>query len=475
MQKYPDWDSATNFVDTEVGKLPILPTIIQDQDGEMLSLVWSSERSLAKALETKTGTYESRKRGLWVKSPSGINAQRLLACSLDCDRDAILFTVAQRGEACHLERKSCFETVWEDNNEPLVIAICSGRGKSAAIELLERVGVHVYINARSRSTEYLCKSHLHPNIQIVECKPRDLSAMLIAKQAHIAVGFSDHLDGVGSENGFAQRAPPNSKEVNVVLFAKTPDFKVTSTTRVFSEYDIYQHDELAFGKVMPIIIRVSGNAEGWVRMIPNSAGVTVYDSGETLKANGLHILNILRSADIRMCFSQGFMKENPRIVRSISNDCVRDTIYFYSVDGPYGFMSNFYPTPYSTWRSSEHYYQAAKFDNYLSMIKYTIQNEPTAKAAYKKAWSMKEQWRADWFSPATPKHAWEGAYEERDAAMWEALKIKFSDPELMAQLKSTASKRLVEHAMRDDHFGCGVDGQGLNVLGRMLMIIRDAQ
>lgn len=468
----PKWESATNFVETDQGRLPILPTILQDGDNNFLSLVWSSPRSLEKTLQTETGVYESRKRGLWVKSPSGVNAQKLLSIKLDCDGDALLFTVAQRGDACHLERKSCFETCWESDNQSLIIAISSGRSRDRCIELLERIGIRVYINAKSRSTEYVCKSHLHPNIKIIECKPRDLEMVLTQKLAHFAVGFSDQY--VGTVNIQGCQPSHNEIKVDYVLFATSPDFKINSETKIFFEecHGDFSQQIKMMGLNISNMVYITGNAEGWVKLYPNSVGVAVCETGTTLRANGLHILSILESEYLGIYFCRQFASEQPRIIRSIKNDLAKDTIYFYSVDGPFGFMSNFYPTTYGPTKSSEHAYQAAKFKDPL--LRQKILQQPTAKAAYKMAWTMQEHWRPDWFLPAFPHHEWTGEYQERDAAMWSALIEKFRDPILEKKLKDTYPKQLVEHAMKDDHFGCGLDGSGLNVLGRMLMILRDS-
>ncbi|RZN50519.1 bifunctional phosphoribosyl-AMP cyclohydrolase/phosphoribosyl-ATP diphosphatase HisIE [archaeon] len=87
----------------------LVPTIVQDTRGTVLMMAYSSPASLARALDTGRGTYYSRSRArLWVKGEESGNTQELLAVRYDCDRDTLLFTVQQKGVACHTGSYSCF-------------------------------------------------------------------------------------------------------------------------------------------------------------------------------------------------------------------------------------------------------------------------------------------------------------------------------------------------------------------------------
>jgi phosphoribosyl-ATP pyrophosphohydrolase/phosphoribosyl-AMP cyclohydrolase len=86
------------------------PTVVSDEHGKTLGLVWSSRESLRRAVEERRGVYWSRSRNaLWVKGESSGNTQRLLEVRLDCDRDAIQFIVRQEGSGfCHRGTRSCY-------------------------------------------------------------------------------------------------------------------------------------------------------------------------------------------------------------------------------------------------------------------------------------------------------------------------------------------------------------------------------
>ncbi len=86
-----------------------LPTVVQDGDGRVLMLAFSSRESLSAALVERRGVYWSRSRQrLWRKGETSGNTQRLTAVRHDCDADALLFTVEQAGPACHTGRPGCF-------------------------------------------------------------------------------------------------------------------------------------------------------------------------------------------------------------------------------------------------------------------------------------------------------------------------------------------------------------------------------
>ena len=88
----------------------LYPTVVADERGVSLGLVYSSDESIAEALRTKKGVYHSRSRGgLWIKGESSGDTQKLLSIAADCDRDALRFTVRQAGSGfCHTGTHTCF-------------------------------------------------------------------------------------------------------------------------------------------------------------------------------------------------------------------------------------------------------------------------------------------------------------------------------------------------------------------------------
>ncbi len=85
------------------------PTVVVDEMGVALGLAYSSAESLRQAVRTGRGVYQSRQRGVWIKGESSGDTQQLLRVDLDCDRDALRFTVRQSGRGfCHVGTRTCW-------------------------------------------------------------------------------------------------------------------------------------------------------------------------------------------------------------------------------------------------------------------------------------------------------------------------------------------------------------------------------
>jgi phosphoribosyl-ATP pyrophosphohydrolase len=85
------------------------PTVVVDQTGAALGMVYSSPESLSRAIEERRGVYQSRTRGVWVKGETSGATQDLLAIDIDCDRDTLRFTVRQEGSGfCHTGSRTCW-------------------------------------------------------------------------------------------------------------------------------------------------------------------------------------------------------------------------------------------------------------------------------------------------------------------------------------------------------------------------------
>lgn len=89
------------------------PTVVCDERGVALGLVYSNQESVRESIETGRGVYYSRSRGgIWRKGEISGNFQELLGITLDCDRDALRFTVLQTGSGfCHNGTRTCFGEV----------------------------------------------------------------------------------------------------------------------------------------------------------------------------------------------------------------------------------------------------------------------------------------------------------------------------------------------------------------------------
>jgi phosphoribosyl-AMP cyclohydrolase len=84
--------------------------------GAPLMLAYMNEESLKKTLATGEAVYWSRSRKkLWHKGETSGEIQEVIEMSTDCDQDAIVLRVKQRGGGCcHTKRPTCFYRVIAD-------------------------------------------------------------------------------------------------------------------------------------------------------------------------------------------------------------------------------------------------------------------------------------------------------------------------------------------------------------------------
>jgi N-glycosidase YbiA len=139
-------------------------------------------------------------------------------------------------------------------------------------------------------------------------------------------------------------------------------------------------------------------------------------------------------------------------------------IYFYSTRDKYGCFSNFSAHGFERdgfyWRTSEHYFQAQKFADHPEHVE-AVRLARTPKEAATMGRERNRPLRTDWESV-------------KDNIMREAVLKKFETHEDIREiLLSTASEDLIEKTSGDYYWGCGSNGAGKNMLGKILMETRE--
>lgn len=88
----------------------LINAVAQQYDsGELLMVAWMNKEALLETVASKRACYWSRSRQcLWRKGETSGHTQEVKSIFLDCDGDAVLLKVDQKGAACHTGRKSCF-------------------------------------------------------------------------------------------------------------------------------------------------------------------------------------------------------------------------------------------------------------------------------------------------------------------------------------------------------------------------------
>ena len=88
----------------------LIPVVVQDaKTKETLMLAYANREAVEKTLSTSKATYWSRSRGkLWIKGETSGNTQKIVSVIADCDYDALLYVVEQKGVVCHTGAPTCF-------------------------------------------------------------------------------------------------------------------------------------------------------------------------------------------------------------------------------------------------------------------------------------------------------------------------------------------------------------------------------
>jgi ribA/ribD-fused uncharacterized protein len=137
-------------------------------------------------------------------------------------------------------------------------------------------------------------------------------------------------------------------------------------------------------------------------------------------------------------------------------------LYFYRVNERFGEFSNFAKCSFTAegkfWLTSEHYFQAQKFAG--TIHEDAVRLAPSARDAARIGRVRNLPLRADWDTVKV-------------SVMRTALKCKFENhPALVDLLLSTGEEEIIEQTTDDYYWGCGSDGDGLNMLGKLLMELR---
>ncbi|KAG0362371.1 swarming motility protein YbiA [Gamsiella multidivaricata] len=145
---------------------------------------------------------------------------------------------------------------------------------------------------------------------------------------------------------------------------------------------------------------------------------------------------------------------------------MKDNINFYRQGDPYGEFSNFYYAPIvldgQEWPTTEHYFQAQKFAHlpdreYVEIIRVADTPGNAAQMGRNRSWPLRPDWE-----------------EVKDDIMRACVLQKFlQHPNLTKVLLDTGEQYLNEHTKNDRYWADGGDGKGKNMLGIVLMEVRE--
>ena len=88
----------------------LVPVVVQDVDTlQVLTLAYMDRAALDETIQSGEATFLSRSRGgRWRKGETSGDRLNVVSITPDCDADALVLAVRPVGNACHLNRTSCF-------------------------------------------------------------------------------------------------------------------------------------------------------------------------------------------------------------------------------------------------------------------------------------------------------------------------------------------------------------------------------
>jgi GTP cyclohydrolase II len=264
--------------------------------------------------------------------------------------------------------------------------------------------------------------------------------------AHEQGGLIVHLNQEGRGQGL-------SKKIKAINLMQSQGL---DTVEAFDHLK-YEQDVRSY---LPVIILLNRLAIDSVRLISNNPKKISF-----LKGSGILVSTVNTHPNIRPENIDYLATKNKKLGHILPLESqLSGTINFYHSDQPWGDLSNFSKHAIylknKIWPTVEHYYQAQKFSG--------TEHEETIRRSENP--TLAKQIARD-IPSSIVRPDWSTAKQE---VMLNGLEAKFlQHPELSALLVSSGSRPLVEHTKNDNYWGDGGDGTGQNILGKLLMKVRE--
>ncbi len=90
----------------------LIPVVVQEASSkEVLTLAYVNMEALELTISTGLAHYYRRSHErVMMKGITSGNIQQIVDILVDCDSDALVYIVNQKGKACHVGKRSCFHS-----------------------------------------------------------------------------------------------------------------------------------------------------------------------------------------------------------------------------------------------------------------------------------------------------------------------------------------------------------------------------
>ncbi|MFH0860437.1 MAG: phosphoribosyl-AMP cyclohydrolase [Candidatus Altiarchaeota archaeon] len=88
----------------------LVTVVAQDwKTNDVLMVAYANREAIEKTLKTgRVHYYSTSRKRIWLKGENSGHTQAVKGILVDCDGDALLIKVEQKGGACHTGYRSCF-------------------------------------------------------------------------------------------------------------------------------------------------------------------------------------------------------------------------------------------------------------------------------------------------------------------------------------------------------------------------------
>jgi phosphoribosyl-AMP cyclohydrolase len=112
-----------NLVDKLNFRDGLIPAVIVEEDGQVLTLCYMDREALRRTLESGQVHVFRRSRGrVMKKGQTSGHTQQVRQLKVDCEGNSLLVVVKQNVAACHAGYRTCFYRMYDPESDRLLIS-----------------------------------------------------------------------------------------------------------------------------------------------------------------------------------------------------------------------------------------------------------------------------------------------------------------------------------------------------------------
>ncbi len=305
----------------------VMPVVVQDvATKEVLILAYANKQALDYSLRKRVAAFWSTSRNeLWIKGLTSGSILRLVEVRVNCEQNSLLYLVEPLNNtgACHTKekgvyRQDCYyrkivfngkqlKKLKEENvMKKLVLAIPNGSLYAPTIEMLKKAGLSINFNERNFEARIYNNSLFD---RAIKMRPQKIPGAIASGVADAGITGLDCLAEKKLEKRLAiiQRlnyGKTTKEPVKIVVFGKAAEIVDEKSITVSAEYpnlarSVFKKAKIEFS---------DGSTEVDVSAGTYDYGVGVCEGGQTLRDNGLKVLQVIMESPVVLVAKKNTLK-----------------------------------------------------------------------------------------------------------------------------------------------------------------------